>query len=630
MMYKVSPFRDQGSILVQFALLLLVLVTVLGVVQIGYLHYVKRDLQRMADMAALEAIEALKERTTCVPSREAGDRSIARQWVFPHALSPAPLQQDVVCLRWTAAAGEVAASESIAPFNAVKVRLKGQGLHLLPFTGPLEVYAEAIAAIKDDPIAAFTVGSGVARLNGGALNTLLSLLLGTQVSLSVADYEGLANANVDLLGLTQALNLNAGSYDELLGANISLSRLLQASASVIRNEAAIPTAEISASVIDDLLRLPIKIDLDKIFLKLLSDSNQNGLLDIGIYKDNPATALTADVSVLNILLVGLQLANMQSAAALQTGINIPGLASIELKAKIIEPPMIAVGAPGYINGAPKTSAHTGQVRIGLEVRALNTLNGSDDFLDINIPLLARIRVSLPGGSLLKLPLYLEVGSGEGILESISCYANAGAHRVQIKAHSGLAKIFVGNIPEAFDNNKKIWSMLQKDKETILGLGIDVSALGMFLKILALNVELQLKAEVAVENKSSKLLEFDYDYNKPRSSQELIKSVGMGQSLGGAIANIFRSDSVGFFINIKKVEVLGINVPGTKALQDGINDLMRFILSGLLPLISAVLAPILDILDGILLGPLLKLLGVQIGYADVELLWANCSNGQLVQ
>lgn len=630
MMHKALPSPSRGSILVQFALLLMVLVVVLGVVQIGYLYYVKRDLQRMADAAALEAIDAMQERTSCLPSAAAGQQSIMRQWVFPRALSPEPLQKDVVCLSWSPEVGEVAGSESSAPFNAVKVRLKGQGLRLVPFTGSLEVYAEAVAAIKDEPIAAFTIGSGVARLNGGALNMLLSLLLGTQVNLSAVDYEGLANAKVDLLGLTDALNLNAGSYDELVGANVSLSRLLQASASVIRNEAATPTAAVAADLLDNLLRLPIALNIDQIFVKLLSGHNQNGLLDIGLYKDNPSAALAADVSALNMLLVGLQLANMQSAAALQTGINIPGIASANLKLKIIEPPSIAIGAPGYINGLPKTSARTGQVRVGLEVKALNTLNGSDDFLDLNIPWVARIRISLPGGSLLKLPLYLEVGSGEGILETLSCYAKDSAHKVQIKATSGIAKVFLGNIPEAFANNKKVWSALQKDRATILGLNIDVSALGAFIKILELGVELQLKADVGVDNPKTEILDFYYDDQKSRSSQDLIQTVGMSDGLGGSIGNIFKKDTIGFYLDIKKIAILGVNVPGTKALQDGINDLIDLILNGLLPLISSVLKPLLNALDGALLGPLLRLLGIQIGYADVELLWAKCSSGQLVQ
>ncbi|MBQ0131526.1 MAG: pilus assembly protein, partial [Comamonas sp.] len=58
MMHKALSSPSRGSILVQFALLLMVLVVMLGVVQIGYLYYVKRDLQRMADAAALEAIDA--------------------------------------------------------------------------------------------------------------------------------------------------------------------------------------------------------------------------------------------------------------------------------------------------------------------------------------------------------------------------------------------------------------------------------------------------------------------------------------------------------------------------------------------------------------------------------------------
>ncbi|MNE72541.1 hypothetical protein D3C80_1684950 [compost metagenome] len=64
------------------------------------------------------------------------------------------------------------------------------------------------------------------------------------------------------------------------------------------------------------------------------------------------------------------------------------------------------------------------------------------------------------------------------------------------------------------------------------------------------------------------------------------------------------------------------------LVDGLVNNITTIAGNLLPLLTPILNPIFTLLDS-LLGPLLKTLGLQIGYADVELLWADCNSAQLV-
>src|SRR5258706_3066885 len=65
--------RQGGSLLVQFALLGSVLFLLLGVVDLGYMYYAKRDLQRIADLAATQAAQAINaersNRAACVAAR---------------------------------------------------------------------------------------------------------------------------------------------------------------------------------------------------------------------------------------------------------------------------------------------------------------------------------------------------------------------------------------------------------------------------------------------------------------------------------------------------------------------------------------------------------------------------------
>ena len=71
----------------------------------------------------------------------------------------------------------------------------------------IPVTRTATAALEPHgtPLAAFSIGSRLARLDGGVANALLSGLAGGSVSLSVMDYEALLDADVDLLTWLDAL-----------------------------------------------------------------------------------------------------------------------------------------------------------------------------------------------------------------------------------------------------------------------------------------------------------------------------------------------------------------------------------------------------------------------------------------
>ncbi len=625
---KRGLIKSRGTVLIQFALLLAVLISILGTAQIGYMYYAKRDLQRIADLAALEAISALVDPSTCTAAEAAGMNSIASQWKWPTGVSPAPLQQSVRCLKWSRDAGPAFGA---APFNAAQVRLRGKSLQLLPFLGNREIYAESISAIPDDPIAAFSLGSGVAKLDEGALNRLLTMLLGTNVNLTLVDYQGLANTKVNLLGLKEALNISAGTYEELLNADVLLTKLLESSISVIQNSPGSDTANIAIAALDKLLKLPIAVNIQNTVISLLKAPGQNGLLDIGLFKDNPMSALIADVSALSLLMVGLQVANADSAATLQTGIDLKPLADVAIKAKIIEPPVIAVGPPGYDStGKPRTTAHTGQIRTFLDIKALTPVAGKSSLLDLNL-LLASVKVSMPAGQLVNLPLYVEVGSADGRLEEVICRYEGNKHRVRIDARPGLAHVFLGNVPAALTNTTTPWESLTKEKFHLLSLKLDIKLLLGLIPVVEAPIALKAKLDLPVNAPGAySSLYYDYEKGKPRTEQALIKSVGMKQQLGQSIGNAINAGLLEVELDTSGLKLLGLDLGLVSSIVDGLVNGLVGIVSGVLGLLNVVLMPVLALLDGVLLGPLLEALGIQVGYADVELLWADCNYGVIVQ
>ncbi|MNY56924.1 hypothetical protein D3C86_1930550 [compost metagenome] len=84
------------------------------------------------------------------------------------------------------------------------------------------------------------------------------------------------------------------------------------------------------------------------------------------------------------------------------------------------------------------------------------------------------------------------------------------------------------------------------------------------------------------------------------------------------------------LDTSELKVVGIPLDVLGGVLDALLNGLIAVLGDVLGLVSSVLTPVLDLLDGALLGPLLKTLGIQIGYADVQLLSASCDgNARLV-
>lgn len=623
------PRAQQGSVLVQFAFVALVLLAMLGTVQVGSMYSAKRDLQRIADIAALESSNAIQLATSCSEATAAARTSIDAQWPLGvNRGSDSGMR--IECGHWTRMNGFAATS----PFNATRVTLAGDSLQLLPFSGSRTIMATSTAAIAGNPIGAFTAGSGVARLNDGALNSLLGMLLGTTLNLSLADYEGLASTNVNLLGIMDALQIDAGNYSELLDTEISLRELINASIQVAQNLPDQATANIAIAALRKLLALPARVDLANTFIHLLQGANGNGLLDVGIYQDNPATALNADASVLSLVKTALQVANADSAAALQTSLDLGLLAKATVAAKVIEPPVIAVG-PAGTDGAGRymTTAHTGQVRLNLNLQVVNSLSATGNLLDINL-LLLRLRVSLPTNrSAINLPVYLEVASGDARLKEIACHQyGSNVHKASIDAKPGIASLLLGQAPDAMTNTSAPWTSLSKDFFHLLDLNVKATLLGDLITVVEAPVKLMAKLDLDTTNSQSaaayQQLDFRYSTETARSAQDLVQTAGTRNQLGSYLGNAFNQNLLQFRLDTSGLTLLGLRLDYLSSIVDGLVNSLSAIVSALTPLLSALLTPVFSLLDS-LLGPLLGALGLQVGYADVELLWADCNPAQLV-
>ena len=263
-------------------------------------------------------------------------------------------------------------------------------------------------------LASFSLGSRLAAVNGGIVNGYLSALTGSNLSLSVMDYNALASANVDLFGFLDALRTNAsitaGSYQSALNSTVTTGQILSAAANVAEGNGDIAAAT-------------------ALRLLMAQSPNQSvslaSLIDPGLLGgQNEVGPGAAKVNVMDLITATLQTASPTRQVALDLGAGVPGLAATKVIVAIGERPEQSPWLAVTPDGTP--ILRTAQARIYAETT---------------------VGVSLPGiGSLVsvKLPLYVEMASAEARLKSIDC-SNGANRGVTVEARTGPASIAIGAI-----------------------------------------------------------------------------------------------------------------------------------------------------------------------------------------
>lgn len=408
-------------------------------VDVGSVQLETRRLQGLADSAALAAARDL-------PAADGRARALVRDagWDRDFAVITMPG-------RYVADASMAAHARftpGATPVNAVQVALSTRSPTFLAriFGQPDVAIGRRARAARVD-LAAISVGSRLAALDGGLVNQYLSALTGSSLSLSVADYQALAGADIDLLGFVDALNTTAdlelGSYDRILASEVGMPQLVEA---------------IGLATVDDALAQAL---LARIATSVRAGDSVNlaTLIDLGPMgvQDRAAAAGMVKVNALALLTSVFQLANGERQVALDLGAGIPGLAHTRVWLAVGQrpegSPWIAIGDGG------QPVVRTAQVRVYIETRLAN--------------------VSLPGiGALvgINLPLFVELAEAEARIDAIACPTPATA-QVDVGARPGLGTIALGEVDTRRLDDFSRAMTVQRTKlvDTLL---IDVEARGV--------------------------------------------------------------------------------------------------------------------------------------------------------
>ncbi|WP_419712203.1 pilus assembly protein TadG-related protein [Pseudomonas sp. NFX224] len=463
-----GPARQRGAIgLMAAGTLALALGFTLLVIDSGRLYLEQRKLQRVADVAALEAVARDGNCKSGQSAATYATESAARNGFTVDAdntlaVNCGSLQTGADNLRAFTADATKTAAVQVTVSRPVTTSVAA-GIGALLSGGPVSLTtrlsATAVAAEPKQTLAQLSIRStllGVDSAKSNLLNPLFSTLLGGNVNLTVGGWDGLVKTDINLLKfmdqLAIELGVTAGNYTALLDTQGSVTQFIKAAATVagqsgatVEVKAALANLQLSASATS-----PIKLgDL----LQLQTGAQAQGL--------------DATVQLFQLIQGVVQLANKNSAVNAVLPVNLLGLAGVTTRIKVIQPPQFsAVGDPALAKVAPlgvnRIYVSTAQIRILVAVDlslidsvlqlvnslltpvvgAVNTLLwpgcilGNCTQTDLKI---------LPNG--LSLDVGIEAGMGSSYVTDYSC-ATPNSKSLTATTNIAVVQVKVGQIDDA--------------------------------------------------------------------------------------------------------------------------------------------------------------------------------------
>ncbi|MGB3415730.1 MAG: hypothetical protein WBA36_03580 [Mesorhizobium sp.] len=288
---------------------------------------------------------------------------------------------------------------------------------------------------------------------------------------------------------------------------------------------------------------------------------------LGIGQGGGNPAVTANA--LEMVAATAALANGDRQVAVDLGAAIPGLASVSLGIAIGE---TARSSPWFTVGGKGAVVRTAQIR----VRLILKVNGVEGLL----------------GNLVTLPLYVDIAQAKGELAALSCSTGRPESlRVTVDTTPGVADLRIADIDAAAMSNFGQAPAMSPAKI------VNVSLLGLGL------ISVSGQARAAVESSRATALTFSYG----DIGNRVVKSASTQNLVGSLTSSLFGSLQLEAHL-----AGLKITVPAS-------------VTAGLGKTLGSVAQPV----DG-LLNTLLKLLGARVGYADVRVNGATCTQSVLVQ
>lgn len=428
--------RERGAISILTAITLVLLVSLLAlVVDSGRLYFEQRNLQKIADMAALETVSRLPNGHCANASRYQLDiQSLARENAQSHNFldnTDSEATQQLI-----ARCGDIFTVDGIrekqaredGPAVLIEARhevpasliMRAGSLFNAALPANIDLRASA-AATKSEPVTAFSVGSQLLRLNDNALLAAVLRDAGLDTHhLSVLDSRGLVEASISPAGLLDALGIELNVHQLRALSPADLVALVETrvgplpiSDLVALIGSVVPDTELRATLMalaGDIHGNPL-LSLQSV--PLLGLGNTPGLIRLEADTGNPLGALLDTQINLGALLGATLLFGAQGRALHIPELNLLG---VQVQLGVVEPPAIGIGPVG-------TKAYSAQIRLHLDVDTNRLLGGSLSWLTNTIL-----------GTRIRLPIWIDLVAGSSTVTDIDCGSQTPTVDIQVDAH----------------------------------------------------------------------------------------------------------------------------------------------------------------------------------------------------
>ncbi|MDO9454378.1 MAG: pilus assembly protein TadG-related protein [Stagnimonas sp.] len=590
-------------------------------IDIGRLYTAKRDLQKLANLAALDAVrvasgcsveaggapggasEATAEATASV-QRNASPSVVEDIDVTVEVGRRVPLAQ-------TGALQTFEVLPTASPLrDAVRVRLSRPApSRIIPgITGAATTQLVAYSVVAQPALGKLSIGSDTASLNNGVLNSVLGGLLcptgnavcqAQVVALNVAGSGAVLNASVTLGQLATALNVTVKDLSD----PVFLSTQTPVLSDVLNGLAGAVSGTASAGVSTLLTSLA-----------LAAQGNTDGVPLAQLLR--PVTDIVGEVPFVGLLDLIISLGQSgkagQPAIALNLPVNIPNVTSIYTFLRVVEPPQMSGMEP-----AGQARASTAQVRLQLRLQ-LDLLHSLTTTLNPLLLGLATIEADP-----VRLGIDVDVAKAEAFLDALQCPrlgVNNGMPTAAMSVRTALADVDLGT----FAGNGADAPPITPGPATLLALRVKV-----LFGVASANISVGIRHPVStsgggetqqldlvtqfqpLSEQLARIYVADGAPGAPPSSdnpqqagnENILSS--LFSSLFGSLSSELTTDADG----PSQLCVLFVCLP--------ISGLLDPILSVVTSALGAVLSGVGGIVDA-LLDPLLNALGVEVGNATVTL------------
>ena len=614
-----GPRQQHGAIGLMAAVTLgMVLLFMLLVVDSGRLYLEQRQLQRVADLAVLEAVGRGGSCTSGTATTFANESASRNGFPQPVSVTCGTLNT-IDGLRTFVADNSKSDAIRVIATTAVPTSVAVGLWRLFSVAGVdlnKNLTASAVGAIGGQPLAMLSIRTALGTIDSSRstlLNGVLGGLLGGKLDLTLVSWNGLATTNINLLSyldqLAIDLNLTAGNYNQLLDTTVSATQLINAAVNVLEKGG--PAASVALNALKAIKLIASNTQILKLgdLIKI-----QNGTSNAG---------LNTDLRVFDLLQGIVQLSNGKSAISADINSSIPLVGNVTLKLKVIEPAQISmVGNPALaikdpLNGPNRIFVKTAQVQTHIHIdlvvlklvsqitsaltQLLSPLTSVVnsllhlDLVGVLSCLVACERSSLSIAS--SLDIFLEAASANSYVTAYNCSSPA-TKSLTAQSSSAAAKLSIGTPPA----NGAFPSTIEINKENFLAvepvklISIDITKCSVLLLCgplqvgkgggLGLKVQTQLAGKTAPVIFSAPTLT---NVNTPLTWKTLPGDPNIIKSLGDSLDNkllVTYTPQTGNITNDALAAVAGLVNQITTILSTALKGLLSNLLD---PIVNSVLS-----------------------------------------